>query len=83
MVPLSDNNPATVGPTRLSRTHNFFYDTYEENDLRKDVAVATFNISNEDEVRPIAVNQSYKLGTGKVAQELANRTGQRQHKQPT
>jgi hypothetical protein len=47
------------------KTHNFFYDTYEENDLRKDVAVATFNISNEDEVRPIAVNQSYNWAPGK------------------
>lgn len=47
------------------KTHNFFYDIYETDDLRKDVAVATFGINTSNQINQINRNQSYNWAPGK------------------
>lgn len=47
------------------KTTGFFYDTFAEDDPRRDVAVATFSINESDQVRQIARNQSYNWAPGK------------------
>lgn len=47
------------------KTHHFFYDMYEENDARKDVAVGTFRINGSDKVVNIRRNRSTLWAPGK------------------
>ncbi|NDV82124.1 RagB/SusD family nutrient uptake outer membrane protein [Bacteroides sp. 51] len=50
------------------KTHHFFYDTFEDTDLRKDVSVATWRINytdGKDVYAPIARNQSYTWAPAK------------------
>lgn len=47
------------------KTHNFFYDMFDENDLRKNVAVATFRVDNDDSIVEIARNRSFDWAPGK------------------
>lgn len=53
------------------KTHNFFYDTFESDDLRRDVAIATFRITAEnvkqgkDVVSELPRKQSYNWAPGK------------------
>lgn len=47
------------------KTHHFFYDLYEENDLRKDVAVARFRVKDNDEIVELKRNRSVDWAPGK------------------
>ena len=53
------------------KTHNFFYDTFESGDLRRDIAIATFKISaadvaiGKDKVTEQPKKQSYNWAPGK------------------
>lgn len=47
------------------KTHNFFYDMYEENDLRKDVAVARFKILADNTISDFSRNRSTLWAPGK------------------
>ncbi|MCC8187732.1 MAG: RagB/SusD family nutrient uptake outer membrane protein [Bacteroides sp.] len=47
------------------KTHCFFYDTFEENDLRKEVAVATFEINAASEIKQIDREKSQNWAPGK------------------
>ncbi|BEG97917.1 RagB/SusD family nutrient uptake outer membrane protein [Bacteroides sedimenti] len=51
------------------KTHHFFYDTYESGDLRRSVAIATFQISNTDAATnttsEIPRSKSYTWAPGK------------------
>ncbi len=67
----SYNGPAVAQQSSYGRansfikTHHFFYDMYDENDLRRDVAVADFRINEQDEILPYNVNQSFNWAPGK------------------
>lgn len=47
------------------KTHKFFYETFEENDLRRDVAVATFSINANSKIVEIAEKNSQNWSPGK------------------
>ena len=40
------------------KTHKFFYETFDEKDLRRDVAVATFSINANSKIVEIAEKNS-------------------------
>lgn len=47
------------------KTHKFFYESFEENDLRRDVAVATFSINANSKIVAIAEKNSQNWSPGK------------------
>lgn len=47
------------------KTIHFFYDTYDENDLRKDVAVANFRVKDDNSIATYKRNRSMYWAPGK------------------
>lgn len=47
------------------KTHKFFYETFDEKDLRRDVAVATFSINANSKIVEIAEKNSQNWSPGK------------------
>ncbi len=63
--PFIDGNSIYGRANSFIKTHHLFYDLYENLDLRKDVAVATFRIDSKNAIIQYPRNQSYLWAPGK------------------
>lgn len=63
--PLISNLSVYGRANSFIKTHNFFYDTYAANDLRRDVSVAKFQIKADGTVSDYAVKSSINWAPGK------------------
>src|SRR5690606_20931551 len=72
------NSPVTSAESPYGRANSFykalptFYNSYEAGDNRKDIAVATFEIDDNGDIKPIPKNRDHLWAPGKWRRNWQN-----------